>query len=405
MVMDIHRRRQAQIAYGRVDTALKVMCSMATTATFVRVASEHGLPPVFLNLPMLLLLLVILEKSGVFPMDDMTLSMLKGATTGVISGFLSSIVTNSFKYSHEEKKVSLKMRLLNNFELLHIPVVIGTLFFSFCVTFERLPPSHRVKVSAMTGICGAIMLTVFLNFLDGDAYGQNTRSLYDYGKIFLFAYIVIFFMSLTQIAQTSQKPWLVCVIVIFLVLNWQFRHFDDLVWDWAIPKMPVPGFLIGIIVLNLQDLTSGHLALPSNKPDVEENDQKTPRFSNEEILWNAYVWHTVTFIVERISLAVISLRQHKKSNIPPNDSIMCCIFLLGFLLIISPLKDGSLRVEGSVLQKTIMVMLGLALYVSVGLTGGLLNNGYFIDTIFGLTILYITQKHKERPSSSGYVST
>ena len=139
-----HRQRSIKQAYGLIEDFLQILSSVATFATFMRIIEERGLSKIFLLLPLLLFGYFVVRKVSTFRQDTFTMAMLCGAATGINCGFLSSIVTDlpqkqNYISNPIQKDISdtsvyvVRSMVLRHFELLHIPVVIGSLFYTCCI--------------------------------------------------------------------------------------------------------------------------------------------------------------------------------------------------------------------------------------------------------------------------------
>ena len=364
------------------------MSCVSTTATYLRTIHENKIPNVFLALPFMLGVLLAYRK--LFrPTDKNNLGMFTGATTGFLSGFLSSIVNHESAVPTEIPHIGNVERFLYSLEVLHIPVIVGSLVYSLCLVIEKFPAVNSLFLAAATATCVAMTATVGVTMMDGE---ESSRSTLAYASIFAFSLVESFLLILLPVIRPSQRLWVWTSCALLLSLLWQGGFFDTLVWDLAFPRFPIPGFLSGLIVIFMLDLVTMRSDLiyrgPRANSDGPLSDSEELTRDPMEVLLNAFTWHVITFVVQRLSLAVILLGNVPRNEQTGSDVWLCCLLMICFLALITP----SYKAAAS--TKVNIILAGMVFYTTVSVTSGILTNGYFIDTMFGLTILYAVQHHQ-----------
>lgn len=404
------RQRSIKQAYGFIEDFLQILCSVSTFATFMRIIDERGLSKIFLLLPLLLLGYFVIRKVPAFRQDVFTMAMLCGAATGINCGFLSSIVTDvaqkhSYISSAMQKEVSetsvyvVRSMVLRHFELLHIPVIIGSLFYTYCVVFDTMPSAQNIQLALTTAFCGAIMITLSTSMVSAD---QGTHVEYsELARIFFCMLILAFIMGMFPMVRHYQRPWMVCILVFIVNIYWQSSHFDTLVWNWKDYHYPIPGTITGILVIFLLNV---HESGPAQSTDTESEEyfkylaskdkpmRHQPLLSTsnndiKEVLGSAFLWHTVTYIIERVSLAFIQTAQKKRDFIV-HDSHHGSDVWISCLTIIAYLGVTSHYFRSTCLVRLGVILVGLLYYLTMTLSKGVLSNGFFMDMIFGMTVVF-----------------
>ena len=340
------------------------------------------------------------------------MAMLAGAATGINAGFLSAIAGDvrlkafgkeSTLFQVDESSVYvLRNAALRHFEMLHIPVVFGSIFLCFCIVFvNRFPRLRDTRLVLTTALCGACMITLTVSVLSAEQ--ENSVASSDLVKIFTSMFVLAFLSGMLPMVCDHQRPWIICVLVFVLNVMWQSRHLDCLMWDWKQHYYPIPGSITGMMLIFLINVSE------SGAPDsefsgvegltVEEvaylksKDKLSPRPSDRiipiEVVGNAFLWHTLTYIVERLSLAFIQYAQQKRDVsafvVPHGSDVwISCVCLLAFLAVTSPyFKAGSL-------VRLLIVLVGLLYYLTMTMHWGIFTNEYFLNMIFGMTLVYLS---------------
>jgi len=395
--MDLSGSREVSVSqkrylqtYRHVEFVLQILSGVATTATFIRISEQHRLPPIFLALPSLLFLLTAIGRCLQLHDTNVT-AIVIGATTGAIAGFLSSVVGN------DEMSVASAASLARGdtvtfictLEFLHIPVVLGTVMFSFCLLFTRLPPPTLVIIAAATAACGTVILGTGLLLLNdpmiGSFSGGQDFSIVSHSAVLVETFLGIFILALMPALRLNKRAWLICVACFTVSSHWQWGFLDSLQWNWQKSYFPIPGSLFSIVVLFMSEVI-----------EMSETADLTPRRSRSRLgylaedsspVFTAIMWHIGAYVVERTSLTMIldSRRRSSKRGHHPqgSDAWLCCLGMLGLLGILSP--SGSRHF--SLLSRVIIICLGLVLYVCMTVTSDALANGYFLDDVLGLAVL------------------
>ena len=397
----VSRRRYLQ-TYRHVALVLQLLSGVATTATFIRISEQHRLPPIFLALPSLLFLLTAIGRCLQLHDTNIT-AIVIGATTGAIAGFLSSVVTNdeaAVASSHPLTR-SETVTFICTLEFLHIPVVVGTVMFSFCLLFTRLPPLTLVIIAAAIGACGTVMLGIVLLLVNdpmiGGFSGNQEFSIVNHSTILLEAFLGIFILALMPALRSNKRAWLICIACLTISSHWQSSFLDSVQWHWEKSYFPIPGSLFAIIVLFMVDVIE-----MSETADfsVRRSREKLMFFTEDSSpVFTAVMWHIGAYVIERTSLTIIldSRRRSWKHGHRPqgSDAWLSCLGMLGLLGLLSP----SASRHFSLLDRVIIISLGLMLYVCMTATSDALANGYFIDDVLGLAVL-VTVASSDFVSSS-----
>jgi len=395
--MDLSGNRQVTVrqqrylqTYRHVAFVLQILSGVATTATFIRISEQHQLPPIFLALPSLLFLLTAIGRC--LQMHDTNVTAIViGATTGAIAGFLSSVVSND-----ELTVISLTssprgdtVTFICTLEFLHIPVVLGTIMFSFCLLFTRLPPLTLVIIAAATAACGTVILGTGLllitdPMIGGFGSGQDF-SIVGHSAVLVETFLGIFVLALIPALRSNKRAWLICIGCFTVSSHWQWGFLESVQWDWQKSYFPIPGSLFAIVVLFMAEV----IEMSETADFTLRRSRARVGFLSEETspVFTAIMWHVGAYIVERTSLTVIldSRRRSSKHGHRPqgSDAWLCCLAMLGLLGILSP----STSRHFSLLSRVIIICLGLILYVCMTSTSDALANGYFLDDVLGLAVL------------------
>lgn len=384
----VSQRRYLQI-YRHVAFILQILSAVATTATFIRISEQHHLPPIFLALPSLLFLLTAIGRCLQLQDSNIT-AIVIGATTGAIAGFLSSVVVrNDNLTSVSTLARSEAVTFMCTLEFLHIPVVAGTVMFSFCLLFSRLPPLTLVIIAAAAAACATVIL--FIGFvlvndpMIGGFNGGREFSIISHLGILAETFLGIFIVALMPALRTNKRAWLICIACFTVSSHWQWSFLDSVQWKWEKSYFPIPGSLFAIIVLFMVDIIemseTADLTLRRSRVRTGLSaDDSNPVFT-------AVMWHIGAYVVERTSLTIIldSRRRSSKHGHQSqgSDAWLSCLGMLALLGLLSP----SASRHFSLLDRVMIMCLGLVLYVCMTVTSDALANGYFIDDVLGLAVL------------------
>ncbi len=366
------------MTFDVADIAMKTCCCVATLATFKRVVDEQNIPRVFLCLPSLLLLLFILQKFTQLRDDPATLGMVTGALIGVLTGFLSAMERLVQADVPGSLDIGVGPDPIYNLELLHIPVVLGAVMYSFTLSYERMPSGHRLRLAGVIGLVGAVLVTTGLTVLEGDISSTATMT-----KLFPFAFLAWFLVGLLPSAPDSHQAWIVCTVIWLIQLMWQSRFFDALVWDWQRCKFPIPGFLTGMIVVFFGDVITCRASAKHFSQPRRTQMTRDPM----EPITNCFLWHAITFVVQRISLYIIESKKVAGPFTPkyPFEAAVTCVITLALLYV------TSVNLRGTTLSKVMIGSLGLLVYVFSSLNHLALPNGMFLDIVLGILCVYTVQ--------------
>jgi len=397
----VSRQRYLQ-TYRHVAFVLQLLSGVATTATFIRISEQHRLPPIFLALPSLLFLLAAIGRCLQLHDTNVT-AIVIGATTGAIAGFLSSVVNNDdvAVVGTAVQTRSDTVTFICTLEFLHIPVVLGTIMFSFCLLFTRLPPLTLVIIAAATAACGTVFVGIGLLLLYdpmiGGFSGGQEFSIVSHSALLIETFLAVFILALIPALRSNKRAWLICITCFTVSSHWQWNFLDSLQWNWEKSYFPIPGVLFAIIVLFMAELI-----------EMSETADLTLRRSRERLgsmsdetypVFTAVMWHIGAYVVERTSLTMIldSRRRSWKNGHRPvgSDAWLCCLGMMGLLGILSL----SASKHFPLLSRIIIICLGLVLYVCLTAATDTLANGFFLDDVLGLAVL-VTVASSDFASSS-----
>jgi len=384
--VSVSRQRYLQ-TYRHVALILQLLSGVATTATFVRISEQHRLPPIFLALPSLLFLLAAIGRCLQLHDANIT-AIVIGATTGAIGGFLSSVVSNDnvATVGHAPQSRSDTVAFICTLEFLHIPVVVGSVMFSFCLLFTRLPPPTLIIIAAAMASCATVIFGISLLLLNdpmlGGYSGGREFSIVGHSAVLSEAFLGTFILSLMPALRSNKRAWLVCTGCFVISGHWQWNFFDSLQWNWEKSYFPIPGSLFAIVVLFMSEVIE-----MSETADLTQRRSRARVAVESYPVFTAIMWHIGAYVVERTSLTIIldsrrmsSKHSHRSRG---SDAWLCCLGMLGVLMILSP----SANRHFSLLERVVIICLGLFLYVCMTVTSDALANGFFIDDVLGLAVL------------------
>lgn len=395
--MDVSGGRQVTVCqqrylqtYRHVAFVLQLLSGVATTATFIRISEQHRLPPIFLALPSLLFLLTAIGRCLQLHDTNIT-AIVIGATTGAIAGFLSSVISNDDLSVASSQLLSRSdtVTFICTLEFLHIPVVVGTVMFSFCLLFTRLPPLTLVVLAAATAACGTVMLGIAFLLINDPMIGglsdSQEFSIVSHSATLLETFVGIFIVALMPALRSNKRAWLICIACFTVSCHWQWTFLDSLQWDWQKSYFPIPGCLFAIVVLFMAEVIE-----MSETADLTLRRSRTrlgPLADDSSAVFTAIMWHIGAYVVERTSLTIIldSRRRSWKRghHSQGSDAWLSCLGMLGLLGLLSPSSSRHF----SLLNRVIIICLGLVLYVCMTATSDALANGYFLDDVLGIAVI------------------
>jgi len=388
--VSISQRRYLQ-TYRHVALVLQLLSGIATTATFIRISEQHRLPPIFLALPSLLFLLTAIGRCLQLHDTNIT-AIVIGATTGAIAGFLSSVVTNDEIMVISSQPVAPRSETVTficTLEFLHIPVVVGTVMFSFCLLFTRLPPLTLIIIAAAIAACSTVMLGIVLLLITdpmiGGFGGSQEFSIVSHSAMLLETFLGVFILALMPALRSNKRAWLICIACLTVSSHWQSSFLDSAQWRWDKAYFPIPGSLFAIVVLFMVEVIE--MSETADLTLRRSRDRSVFFAEDSNPVFTAIMWHIGAYVIERTSLTIIldSRRRSSKHGHRPqgSDAWLSCLGMLGLLSLLSP----SASRHFSLLERVIIISLGLVLYVCLTATSDALANGYFLDDVLGLAVL------------------
>ena len=375
--------------YKHVEIILQTMSCIATFATFVRILTTLNLPKVFAILPCMLPPVVVARHFSIFTIDSNTLAMLSGVSSGVIVGFLSTVVIPvTGTHDNHQSHLSYHLELL---ELLHIPVLLGAIMQTLLHVFVRLPPLHRLHVASFAAFLGTFMLVAGFAMMGEDETSADTL------KTFMQTYILLFCVTLTPFVSDHQIAWLICLDSFLLLTIWENRHTEAASWNFEQHRLPIPGCFTGMIIVfllhrsdTIEDNFSAQMTDSyDDDAKIEEIDSKQKtlyRIENNSWANVAIFWFLVTYGMERLSLMYVvgkSLSGH--ARLAFSDTWLCCVICCGFYGLMSK------NFPSPTIHKVIIILLCLFIYISFTLVHHIFANAIFVHTMFGLTFVHLTQ--------------
>ncbi|ESO09497.1 hypothetical protein HELRODRAFT_168490 [Helobdella robusta] len=394
--------RRFDICLRLIFFILQLLCCLATIATFARLLDEFKLPMVFTITPVLLILLISLEKCLIIN-DRKTNCMIRGIITGFLAGFFGNVVNDEFIIQTHTSKNSFVLWLAN-FEFLHIPVIAGTVMCMFCIIFRKFPPRSVLVVAFAFAVCCMSITSLLYIF-----YSINPDRAKINKQWAMVVFIVAFLFGLMPTMTQAKQAWLLCLCGFVVSVNWQFVHLETQQWDWSLNRYPIPGFLTVYVVLFLYeaiDVGDSNIYLYKNRKkkkfdletrmsDNEDDDDKNNDcersdrniLPNEENGWSSFfltmTCHCLSYLAERTVMTLVKEVQQKNRAFK-TDTWLCCLCMLCFYYLLASKNNIS------ILEKVSLTILGLLLYFCVGVTSGILSNGYFIDNVVGILFLAVT---------------
>ena len=374
---------------------LQILCCIATIATFSRLLDQYKLPNFFMFVPVLLFFLTGLERC--YFINDYNLnSIIRGAITGFLSGFYSTVVNDVFSHSSHTTKNHFILSL-GQYEFLHIPVICGSFMCFFFITFTYFPPLRVVILSFALAVCSMALFSI------GTIFFSDRADTTIINKTIAFViFICIFLLGLTPFVSFKQRLWLFSTMVFMLSLIWQSYHLDSCQWQWKLNRFPIPGTFFSIIFLFLADVIQVHTTRENNqhvqrrrkkrsysgdcdddKYKIYYNEKTNDNEEDEEdSLSNALTWHCVCYVLERTTLTLMMEKQHKRKF--RTDTWICCLGMFFIYMLYVNYRQVSLT------SKLLLTYIALLAYFCIGVTGGIISNGYLFDSISGIVFLTIS---------------
>lgn len=346
-------------AYRRILIVMQVLSCVATSATVFRIIHEQRLSVWFLLLPGLLVATLALRRS----LHADTIDLLIGLSTGAMSAFLAEAVGGTLTANSGVR--GSMTAVISQAELLHIPVIGGSLVLAYCLVFDRWP-SH-VKSTFLLLVVLSASLAVTIGFMILDETSDMRRSWHIFSFVFVTMYVCV---SLATV-QLTHRPWMVCLLSLWLDIYWQSGFFDYWCWDWHRGRFPVCGFLVALIFVFFIERTDVPL-------DSKHHRRCRGHFAN------TVTWFAIAYVIERVTLTLLKTR-HPFGVRVSTDVWPCCVLMLAYLMVVSA------ETTVTVANKVSLTLSCLLLYLTVSLPTEGFCNGFFLDTILALTMLFATE--------------
>ena len=91
-------------------------------------------------------------------------------------------------------------KFVYSLEVLHIPVLVGSLVYTLCLVIERFPVVNSLFLAAATATCVAMTVTVGVTMFDGD---ETSRSYLAYAYMFLLSLVESFLLILIPVIRPN----------------------------------------------------------------------------------------------------------------------------------------------------------------------------------------------------------
>ena len=360
--------------YATVQLTMRALCCVATYATFYRELHDQKLSSVFFLLSPIPLVLLVLNRVPQLRHEVALLSTVTGLATGVVGGFLSETVGRPGDTPAHDTP-SVYSDVIFHLELLHIPVLAGSVTYTYCLFFMSLPTPVRFRMLLLVSFSATVVITVGVTIMSGDMWVVTSH------KSLLFIFVNLYLLAVCPVTTRPQRAWLLCIAGGWWWLHWQNGYFDYLAWDVSRPRFAVPAFMTGTIIIFLV------------QPPRPDRRQRALCDGSEElrqdVMLNGVVCFSVAYIVERFSMTVIKAKQAKQTgdaySVPTSDVWISNAFMIAFLAVISPNLKATLTVKVGI------ILWGAFVYAAICLVCRCLFNAIFVDCILGLTIIFVIE--------------
>lgn len=346
-------------AYRRILVVMQVLSCVATSATVFRVINEQRLSVWFLLLPGLLVATVALRRT----LHADSVDLLTGLSTGSMSAFLAESVGGNLA-AHGGGRGAM-LALIGQVELLHIPVIAGSLVLAYCLVFDRWPSHVRSAFLLLVVLSATLAVTIGFMILD------ETSDLRKSWRIFSFVFVTMYLCVSLATVQATHRPWMLCLLSLWLNIYWQSGFFDYWLWDWYRGRFPICGFLVALIFVFFIERTDVPL-------DSKHHHRSSGHFSN------SVTWFAIAYVFERVTLTMLKTR-HPFGVRHMTDVWPCCILMLAYTMIVST------EMTVTVCNKVALTLSCLLLYMIFSLPTEGFCNAFFVDIVLALTSLFATE--------------
>ena len=353
-------------AYGQILLVMQVLSCVATSSTVFRVIHDQRLSAWFLVLPGLLVATLVMKRS----LNADSVDLLTGLSTGATSAFLAESVGANLPVGNAVLSDGIVVVLVSQVELMHIPVIAGSLVLAYCVVFERWPSYINSIFLLLVVLSATLAVTIGLMILD------ETADLRKIWQIFSFVFVTTYLCVLLATVQLVYRPAVLCLLSLWFNTYWQWGFFDYWHWDWYRGRFPVCGFLTALIFVFFIERTDVPL-------DTKRHHRHAGHFSN------SVTWFAVAYVAQRVSLTLLKTR-HPFGVRHMTDVWPCCVLMLAYTTVVSP------ETAITVCSKVTFTLSCLLLYMTISLPTEGFCNAFFVDAVLGLTSLFAMEACRSR---------
>ena len=359
-------------AYRRILVVMQVLSCVATSATVFRVIHEQRLSAWFLLLPTLLVATLALRRS----LHADTTDLLTGLSTGAMSAFFAEAVGGRSPADGGARGAL--TAVVSQAELLHIPVIGGSLVLAYCLVFDRWPSHVRSTFLLLVVLSASLAVTIGFMILD------ETADLRTSWRIFSFVFVTVYICVSMATVQLIHRPWMVCLLSLWLNTYWQSGFFDYWSWDWGRGRFPICGFLVALIFVFFIERTDVPL-------DARHRGRRRGHFAN------AVTWFAIAYVVERVTLTLLKTR-HAFGVRVLTDVWPCSVLMLAYMMVVSA------ETTVTVADRVSLTLSCLLLYLTLSLPTEGFCNGFFLDIVLALTVLFATEAARTPDTSRKHVT-
>ena len=360
-------------AYRRILVVMQVLSCVATSATVFRVIHEQRLSAWFLLLPTLLVATLALRRS--LPAD--TTDLLTGLSTGAVSAFFAEAVGGRSPADGGARGGF--AAVVGQAELLHIPVIGGSLVLGYCLMFDRWPSHVKSTFLLLVVLSVSLAATIGLMILD------ETADLRTSWHTFSFVFVTVYLCVSLGTVQLTHRPWMVCLLSVWLNFYWQSGFFDYWTWDWGKGRFPICGFLVALIFVFFIERTDVPLG-------SRHRARRRGHFAN------AVTWFAIAYVIERVTLTLLKTRRPFGVRVS-TDVWPCSVLMLAYLMVVSA------ETTVTVANKVSLALSCLLLYLTLSLPTKGFCNGFFLDIVLALTVLFATEAARTPDASRKHVTS
>ena len=354
-------------AYGQILLVMQVLSCVATSSTVFRVIHDQRLSAWFLLLPGLLVATLAMRRS----LNADSVDLLTGLSTGATSAFLAESVGANLVVDSAVRSDGFAVALISQVELMHIPVIAGSLVLAYCVVFERWPSYINSVFLLLVVLSATLAVTIGVMILD------ETADLGKIWQIFSFVFVTTYLCVLLATVQLVYRPAALCLLSVWFNIYWQWGFFDYWHWDWYRGRFPVCGFLTALIFVFFIERTDVPL------DTTKRHQRHMGHFSN------SVTWFAVAYCAQRVSLTLLKTR-HPFGVRHMTDVWPCCVLMLAYTTVVSP------ETTVTVCNKVTFTLSCLLLYMTISLPTEGFCNAFFVDAVLGLTSLFAMEASRSR---------